>query len=171
MKLSRLTIYTMMGVIGAIAAGCGGNECYENHSALPLSGFYSAFTGSKIGINRLTIYGIGAPGDSMLYYDEMLNLAFLPFQLDTDTTTYVFAYMQFLEQGESVDVSNPKIPKDTISFIYDRKPWFVSPACGAMYFFDMKKVTYTNHFIDSVATEPTITNQNIENIKIFFNAE
>ena len=162
--MSSLLVATLLSVM----AGCGTSECYENHSALPLAGFYSA-TGQAVTVRRLTVFGIGAPGDSVLYYDQTMSEAYVPFRIDRDTTTFVLAYMAYLEEGQRVDINSPSIPKDTIDFIYERKPWFVNPACGAMYFYDMKDVKFTRHLLDSISTEPVITNQNSVNIKIFFN--
>ena len=158
----RFCIAILGMVLPIIIGGCSGSECYDNHSALPLAGFYSYPYGQKISLNRLTIYGVGAPGDSMLYYQQTLNEAYLPFRLDSDTTTYVLEYMA-TEGAEAMPVFS-----DTITFVYERKPWFVSPACGAMYFYDIKAVKHTDFLIDSISTEDVITNANMQNIKIFF---
>ena len=152
----------------ALALSCGGNECYDNHSALPLADFYSVETFGQVSVNRLEVYGVGSPGDSILYYDETLSQAYLPFRLWSDTTTYVFAYLSFLPQGDNVNQDTSLVPHDTVTFIYKRQPWFVSPACGAMYYFDIDTVRHTHVLIDSIYTEPRITNANASNIKIFF---
>lgn len=149
-----------------LMASCSGTECYENHSALPLANFFSSQTRQKISIQRLEIYGIGAPGDSVLYTPATLSDAYLPFRLWEDTTSYVFAYHS-LSDGQDED--NSAVPSDTITFCYTPKEWFVSPACGAMYFYEMKEVRHTNLLIDSVSFNPLITNENIANIQIFFN--
>lgn len=144
----------MVTALTALAA-CSGSECYDNHSALPLAAFYNAENGAAINIGPMTIYGIGAPSDSILYYDQTLSQAYLPFRITANETAYVFEYAD-------------SIPADTVRFSYNRKPWFVNPACGAMYFFDMRDVDYTTSVIDSVATDETITNVNAVNIKIYF---
>lgn len=141
-----------------LATGCSGSECYDNHSAMPLAAFYSAQNGAAVNVGPVTIQGVGAPNDSVLYFEETLNQAYLPFRLAEDETTYIFEYAA-------------AIPADTIKFKYRPKPWFVSPACGAMYFFDMEETQYTTFAIDSIATEPTITNVNTANIKIYFKGD
>lgn len=195
-----------LSIAVAAATGCSNNDCYENHSAMPLADFYSTETMGKVSVNDLEIYGIGAPGDSILYH-QTLSQAYLPFRVWQDTTTYVFAYMSFLEEEEPDDPENPEnpdntdspdnsensddsevskpllvprmrtgantdfVPRDTVTFIYDRLPWYVSPGCGAMYFFEMKEVRHTSHLIDSIYVEPRITNLNASNIKIFFKSD
>lgn len=153
------------------AVGCSSSECYENHSALPLADFFSAETNAAVSVSRLEIYGIGAPGDSILYYDETLSQAYLPFRLGQDTTKYVFAYLSYLSAGSDVEDDTDMVPHDTVTFIYKPLPWFVSPSCGAMYFFDMEKVEHTSLLIDSIYVNPRITNENAANIKIFFKSD
>lgn len=151
----------------ALAAGCSGNECYENHSALPLAYFYDAESQRQVSLQRVEIYGVGAPGDSVLYPPQNLNEAYLPFRLWQDSTRYVFAYYGLLP--DSIAQEFPElVTRDTLTFCYSPKEWFVSPACGAMYFYDMKQVRHTDFLIDSVAFNDVITNENAVNIKIFF---
>lgn len=153
-------------LVPGIFMGCSGSECYENHSALPLASFYSAESQQSVTLQQVEIYGIGAPGDSILYTRQNLNQAYLPFRIWEDSTRYVFAYLAGIT--DSVATPDFKVPTDTITFRYNRKEWFVSPACGAMYFFEMKNVTHTSNLIDSIACNPLITNENSTNIKIFF---
>lgn len=150
-----------------ILSGCSGNECYDNHSALPLAAFYNYATMKAVSVNGLEIYGVGAPGDSILYKAQTLGEAYLPFRLWEDTTTYVFAYRGFVP--DSIATEFPElVPCDTLTFVYTPKEWFVSPACGAMLFFDMDTVIHTSFLIDFVSWNKVITNENVSNIKIFF---
>lgn len=164
---SRLWPVLTAAALAVAASGCSGNECYENHSALPLASFYSSASLQPVSIVRLQIYGIGAPGDSILYPPQTLGEAYLPFRLWQDTTQYVLAYTGMIP--DSIATEFPEaIPRDTLTFVYRPKEWFVSPACGAMYFYDMDTVCHTSLLIDSVSYNDVITNANIANIKIFF---
>jgi len=90
-----------------------------------------------------------------------INQLYLPFRLDQDTTRYVFRYLQ--EDLAQADI------RDTVTFIYDRNPRFVSSACGVSYVFGIKKIRYTRSIIDSVACPlEEITNMDTENLSIFF---
>lgn len=160
-----LAAYLASTALALLAGGCSGNECYENHSALPLASFYEATTMQPVMVQGLEIYGIGAPNDSVLYKTGNLSQAYLPFRIWEDSTQYVFKYVGAV----SDDIDYPvEAPADTITFRYKPKEWFESPACGAMYFFDMKEVTHTDLLIDSIAYNEVITNENVTNIKIFF---
>lgn len=154
----------------AILSACGGSECYENHSALPLAYFYNSATQQQVSLNNVKIYGVGAPNDSVLYPSQSLNEAYLPFKIWEETTTYVFQYNAMV--SDSLAYARPElVPRDTVTFHYTPKEWFVSPACGAMYFFEMKSVDHTSLLIDSIYCNELITNDNIANIKIFFKGE
>lgn len=153
------------GVMAAIMllAGCSSDECYENKNSLPLAGFYSSDSIPKeISIDYVSIYGIGAPGDSVLH-DSVSGLkeSYLPFRIDQEQTTYVIQYLQGILGRLRV--------ADTITFDYEIKPWFESKACGASYRYVMRNIHTTHHVIDSV-TCPTgeIDNKNAVNLRIYF---
>lgn len=163
----RKSIYSLVIIFSVIVLlGCSSSECYDNHSALPLANFFSATTRQKVAIQKLEIYGVGAPNDSILYTPQTLQEAYLPFRIWQDTTQYVFMYAALVT--DSIAVNFPeRVPRDTITFTYKSKEWFVSPACGAMYFFEMERVEHTSLLIDSIAYNKVITNENASNIQIF----
>lgn len=153
--------------LAVMMGACAGSECYDNHSALPLAYFYNSATKKQVRIQGLEIYGVGAPNDSILYTPQSLQEAYLPFRLWDESTTYVLRYVSAIP--DSIAQERPDlVPRDTITFRYTPKEWFVSPACGAMYFFDMKGTDHTGVLIDSIACDETITNANVANIRIFF---
>lgn len=157
----------LTGAMLALMCGCSNSECYDNHSALPLATFYASSSLQPVTLQKLEIYGIGAPNDSVLYAPQSLKEAYLPFRIWEDSTQYVFSYYGLVP--DSVSSKFPElVPTDTVTFRYRPKEWFVSPACGAMYFFDMEKVSHTSFLIDSISTNEVITNENASNIKIFF---
>ena len=147
----------------AIMAGCSGDECYDNKNSLPLAGFYSSDSVPKaITLDSISIYGIGAPGDSILQ-DSVRGLSesYLPFRIDQPSTTYVIRYLTgILGEWEIAD---------TITFNYDIEPWFVSSACGVVYDYKVTGIETTHYVIDSVTCPVgTITNADIENLRIYF---
>ena len=98
----------------------------------------------------------------MLYSSgQALNIVYLPFRNSANETSYVFHYTQ---QDISGDEYN-----DTLTFGYESLPYFASEECGAMYRYDIKRLDYTRHLIDSVViTDSLITNTDVERIKIYF---
>lgn len=146
--------------------GCSSDECLQNRNALPLAGFYASSAEDagekKISVDSLEVFGIGAPGDSILYPGpKAISELYLPFRLDRDTTRYVFRYLH--KEFARLNLT------DTVTFIYSRRPRFVSAACGVSYVFGMDSIRCSTNLIDSV-TCPSgeITNMDVENLHIYF---
>ncbi len=159
--MTRHKLYAILLPVAILLTACASKECYDNQNSLPLAGFYSA-VGQKLQVDSLTIYGIGAPGDSVLTDTcPPMTQMYLPFRID--------------DRGETTFVVRPDggeyagYKPDTIIFRYDMSPKFVSEACGVVYIYKMQSITTTRHFIDSI-TCPTgeISNHPGENIRIYF---
>lgn len=157
-------LFLSVAAIGlAMLQGCNASGCTDNKSSLPLAGFYSYRTLEPITVNDISVGAVGAPNDSLLLDKGSANRLYMPFNIGEDQTTYFIRYT-----AEGMD--NPEL-FDTITFHYDRIPYFASEECGAMYSYQIKSVTNTFHRIDSLAiTRPTINNMDRESIRIFFNA-
>ena len=109
------------------------------------------------------MYGIGAPGDSILSTgSRAVSNLYLPFRIDSDTTSYVFNLIN--KAYEPYDIT------DTVTFVYSREARFVSAACGASYVYTIQDIRNTGLLIDSVVVPGgRITNADMENIQIYFN--
>lgn len=151
-------------VMITILSGCSSDECYDNKNALPLAGCYGVSDGriSEVSVDSVEVYGVGAPGDSLLQTGATaLRQFFIPFRIDSDTTRYVFRYLH--QVAVTADL------RDTVTFIYDREARFVSSACGASYVYQIREIRNTGLIIDSVVCPAMqITNADVENIKIYF---
>lgn len=146
-----------------LMAACASDECNDNKNSLPLAEFYSSLpTPERVSIDSVSVFGIGAPGDSVLVDSaSSLQQVYLPFRIDQPSTTYVIRYLQRVLAEQNM--------ADTIRFDYAISPQFVSSACGAVYYYDDIRISHTNHFIDSVTCPGNrITNANLANIFIYF---
>ena len=47
-------------------AACNTSGCTENQNSIPLAGFYSSATEAQVSLDSVGVYGVGAPGDSLL---------------------------------------------------------------------------------------------------------
>lgn len=144
-----------------ITATACSDTCTENKNAVPLAGFYASGSGiaDRISVDSVEVIGAGMPADSALSAASVRkDELYLPFRIDSDTTTYIFAERRRDAPRES-----------TVRFIYSRTPRFVSVECGVSYIFDIRKIVCEGTLIDSVVC-PTgfIDNTNAENIRIFF---
>ena len=140
---------------------CGSSECFDNQNTLPLAGFYSMQTGKEIIVDSLTVYGAGAPGDSVLLDNGQVSSLYMPMPLSGSSASFVFHYnMKALDFVEF---------NDTLTIDYECYPQFVSNECGAIYKYDVSDFRYTTHLIDSVAI-PTMKFDNVDKvvIKVFY---
>lgn len=162
-KGSGITIAAALSAMlaPAVLTGCAG-ECTENRAALPLAAFYvGGDTTQKATVDSLSVRGIGAPGDSVLFEGTADNV-YLPFRIDADTTRYIFASAR----------KEPLARPDTVSFIYERILRLSTPECGASYYYRIDRITNTGTMIDSVVCpQGYVDNANIENLRIYFNPE
>ena len=161
-----------------VVAGCAADDCLDNRSSLPLAVFYDSDTDGPVMADMLTVYGVGAPGDSLLYDNVSTGKVYLPFRLDSDTTRYVFKYMQYASASQGDDgvvgrngatVEDNGVPQDTLTFVYKRLPWFAGVACGAIYEFEIEKVAHTSFAIDRIdLLVDVVDNKDRESFRIYF---
>lgn len=144
--------------------GCTTDECLQNKTALPYAGMYSSGGDGKqkLSVDSLQVYGYGVPHDSTLSSGSSpITSLYLPFRIDHDTTTYVFRYLH--KRLAAMDIT------DTIRFIYNRSPRFVSSACGVSYVYEIRDIQHTDMLIDSVVCpQMSIDNMDTENLQIYF---
>lgn len=141
---------------------CNDIGCTDLRSSMPLAGFYSSSTDSKISVDSILLGGIGAPNDSLLVDSGAITSSlYLPFRSENTSTSYFIKYI-------SVALDYPQLT-DTVTFNYTSTPYFVSADCGAMYVYEVKSVIHTRHLIDSIAiTDSVINNIDMERIKFYF---
>jgi hypothetical protein len=109
----------------------------------------------------LSIGGVDAPNDSLILDNTSASEVYLPFRAGYDTTQFYFHY--------NLTGIDDTAYNDTLSFTYNRLPYFASSDCGAMYRYEITEFTTTHHLIDSIAlVDSCITNVDRETIKIFF---
>jgi len=120
----------------------------------------SSQTPQSVAFDTLRISGLGTPDDSVMTVCNS-SQAYLPFNIESHTTSFVFAYHDM-----------PEVLNDTLTFTYDINPWFESSKCGVIYRYDVKGISHTTHFVDSVRCPGgVIDNTPGQNIFIYFRAE
>lgn len=131
---------------------CSNDTCVDNGNSLPLAAFYH--DKSQVTVNNLTVWGIGAPGDTLMADNESLSQVYMPLRATAEQTKYAINY------GGAYN--------DTITFNYKAVPFFHSVECGAMYNFEIESLSHTTNGIDSVIMdEKVITNADKVNIRIY----
>lgn len=159
--LTRHIVIALIAAAVCIVGGCT-PECLDLKNSIPRAGFYDydATTETALTLPSVTIYGIGAPGDSALLRNTSAKLVYLPLRLNVNECRYVIHYSY---GGYNDDASN-----DTVSLAYTPLPQFVSHECGALYFFKLDEVTHTNHLLRNVTHSDTVKNIDVEYLQFFF---
>jgi hypothetical protein len=113
--------------------------------------------------DTVTVYGLldeASRYDSVLYNNQRLKSASLPLRLDKDTTSFVFNFLT---------TAGVLWTQDTITFVHQNNPHFISEACGFVMYFTLDTVIHTTNRIDSISVNNNkITNDPSENIRMFF---
>jgi hypothetical protein len=155
-----LILITCLTTLLAISTACSNDSCYENGSSLPLASIYLG--DKQQSVSGLTIMGIGALGDSLLADSTTLSEIYLPLRANATTTSYAVTRWAYLNNAAVAF-------HDTITIAYRPVEFFHSIECGAMYNFDISKVTTTTAAIDSVVlVTPLVTNAITPALRIYF---
>lgn len=152
--------YLIFALLLALSA-CDTSDCEDNRNTLPLAAFMSSGENPQsIQLDTLRIAGIGAPADSVLSVYNA-SQTYIPFDNDSHVTSYVLEYNRI-----------PAALFDTVSFTYTPSPRFESTDCGVFYQYNMERIVYTTHFIDSVTCPGMmIDNTPGQNIFIYLRTE
>lgn len=162
-KVLRRLIVSVVVAVSVVA--CNTTGCMENQSSIPLAGLYSATDSSAIALRDISVGGVGAPSDSLIYSSgTTLTSVYLPLRANKNSTSFFFHYAQ---EGIDSDAYN-----DTITIDYESVPKFVSEECGAMYFYRVRGVAHTTHLIQGVeVTDSLISNFDTERLRIYFRVQ
>lgn len=169
MRGRKCSPHAIVAIVAAIiivaTVSCNTNGCLDNQSSIPLAGFYASESKSAATFDSLSIYGLGVPGDTLiLECGTSASQVYLPFDMSNDVTRYIISYGYYYLDDESYN--------DTLTFCYNRVPFFVSADCGAMYYFDITDYYSTTHLIDSIVVNTDrITNVDIETVEIYFRVD
>lgn len=165
--MGKFLIYILFGVSAVFMAmsGCNTSGCVDMRSSTPRADFMSSETQRGISLDSLEVTGIGAPGDSVLYTEsQRLTSIYLPMPPDVNAVSWRIAYMQSELAAYGI--------ADTISYSFERSPWFAGEDCGAMYRYRIKTLSYTTNLIDSVTiVDSLVVNIDQPTFNIYFRTE
>lgn len=161
--LTPLRLLLASAAAALMLTACDATGCIGNRNSLPLAGFYSAATDNAVSVTGLSVMGVGAPGDSLLYTSsQTLSQIYLPLRARDNSTTYQLTFTS----GEATDPD--AVAVDEITMEYTATPWFASEDCGAMYRYHIEKLEYTTRVIERVElVDSLITNFDVETIHIY----
>lgn len=133
---------------------CTAGSCFEETESYLKASFYNNVTKKLLAPDSLTLYGINK--DSLIYNKSVnIQTALLPLNTSAESCTF------------GIQINGIT---DTIEFRYSSYPHLISKECGYTYFHQLDTLPYfTKHMIKDIYTlNKTITNLNVENIRIFY---
>lgn len=152
-------------------SSCSTTVCADNRNTMPEAGFYDIDTGAAVSVVGLTVGGIDAPNDSLLYDNATTQLVYLPLRAAAEVTSFRFHFTgddyTDPETGETVTVTDYD---NIVTFYYSATPYFDGQECGAIEHFYLDRVDFTpgGHIVDIQIVDPNVTNEAKEYVHIFF---
>jgi Family of unknown function (DUF6452) len=146
------SLFIIVPAIILLIASCVAGSCFEETESYLKASFYLNTT--LTAPDSLTLYGLNS--DSLIY-NKTVNVqpALIPLNASKESSSFVL-------QVDGIS--------DTIEFRYTSYPHLISKECGYTFYHQLDTLPrFTKHFIKDIYTSnETITNLNVENIRIFY---
>lgn len=151
MKLVRFVIAVVF--VGGLLWQCAQDSVFLSNQNAVQVGFVSIYTNKDTTLNEFTAYGLNRT-DSIIYSKSKSQVAFLPLRYDQDSTAFI------IQNYANID---------TVIFTHSKEPYYVSADDGLTFNFQIKKVGFTENFINKVSIVYTGVNynENSQNVKIY----
>jgi hypothetical protein len=133
---------------------CTPGSCFEETESYLKASFYDNVKKTLHAPDSLTLYGLN--NDSMIYNKSAgIQPALIPLNSSTESCIFI------------IEINGIT---DTIEFHYSSYPHLISKECGYTFYHQLDtSPKHTNYIIKDIYTgNKTITNLNVENIRIFY---
>lgn len=154
-----------------VMQSCTTSVCTDNRNSIPEAGFYNVDNGEAVSLVGVTIGGIGAPNDSLLYDNQTVKLVYLPLRPDAEVTSFRFHFSSDdTSDPETGEVTPDHSHDDIVTFYYSGTPYFDGEECGAIMHYHIDRVDFTpdGHIVDIQLVDPIVTNEHKEYLRIYF---
>ncbi|HJE40157.1 MAG: hypothetical protein C7K11_02875 [Candidatus Amulumruptor caecigallinarius] len=168
---SVAAVLISVSAISLAMQSCTTSMCTDNRNSIPEAGFYDYATGEAANVVGVSIGGIDAPDDSLLYDNETVQLVYLPLRADAEVTSFRFHFSSDdVTDPETGEVTPDHTHDDIVTFYYSSTPYFEGEACGAILHYRIDRVDFTpnGHIADIELLDPNVTNEHKEYLKIYF---
>jgi hypothetical protein len=150
---SGVLIIILPGLI-LFLASCTQGSCFEETESYLKASFYTGDITPKLATpDSLTLYGLN--NDSIIYYKSgNVQPALIPLDASKESCAFVI-----IINGIA----------DSIEFRYSSYPHLISKECGYTFYHQLDTIIAKHHAIkDIYISNKSITNLNVENIRIFY---
>ncbi len=153
-KFIEVTLFIIVPVIVLLLHSCTPGSCFEETESYLKASFYDNATKTLLAPDSISLSGLN--NDSIIYNKiASLQLALIPLNASAESCAF------------SIKINGVT---DTLEFRYSSYPHLISKECGYTYYHQLDTLPkYTKHIIKDIYTSnETITNLNVENIRIFY---
>jgi hypothetical protein len=153
-KLISGSLIIIVPVIILLQLSCTTGSCFEETECYVKVSFYNNVTKTLHAPDSLTLYGLN--NDSLVYNNNFnIQPALIPLNASTDSCTFVIKINGIT---------------DSIEFRYNSSPHLISKECGYTFYHHLDTVFSIKHHAikDIFTSNKTVTNLNVENIRIFY---
>jgi hypothetical protein len=153
MKRFNPGVLILIIVITLTVFSCTEGSCFEETESYVKATFYLNETKKAIAPEFVSLNGFGM--DSVLYKNSAsLKVALIPLNSSAESSKFI------------ITINNVA---DTLEFRYSSYPHLISKECGYTYYHKLDTVLHSGLIIkDLTINNPTITNLNVENIRIYY---
>lgn len=146
--------YIILIIAGIYLPACTPEGCLEETESYLKASFYSSATGVQVKPDSITVHGNGMEFMKIYSGQRQLSIARLPLNPSTGSSDFVVK----INTGT-----------DNLSVTYSSYVHLISKECGYSFNHVIEGISSSNNLIDSVRIiNPQITNENLENIRIYF---
>jgi hypothetical protein len=142
-------------VILLFIVSCAQGSCFEETESYLKASFYDNETKKPTAPDSVTLYGLNADTTWLYTNTTGVSTALIPLNASSESSVFIIKI-----NGVT----------DTIEFRYNSYPHLISKECGYTFYhqLDSEPRHTFNAIIDIYAGSKTITNENGENIRIFY---
>jgi hypothetical protein len=155
MKRFILKGIIFISFIASVTVSCTQGSCFEETESYLKATFYTKINEVPKAIPPDTLSLAGLGQDSIIYNNSTgVKIALIPLNSSAESSTFIITINKVA---------------DTITFLYSSYPHLISKECGYTYYHSLDTVLHSDHIIKEIfKSNPTITNLNVENIRIFY---
>jgi hypothetical protein len=142
-------------VITLLIVSCAQGSCFEETESYLKASFYDNDTKKLTAPDSVTLYGLNLDTNKLYLNTTGVNTALIPLDASSEGSVFIIKINGIT---------------DTIEFRYSSYPHLISKECGYTFYHRLdSEPRHTFHAIKDIYTgSNTITNENGENIRIFY---
>lgn len=153
--MNRFIIKSLIFLSLLTAVACTEGSCFDETESYLKATFYTTFNERDVALAPDTFSMSGLGLDSIYKKTLTLKVALFPLNASAENSKFIITINKI---------------SDTVEFTYSSYPHLISKECGYTYYHQLvtDTILHTNNKFRYQVMNKTITNLNVENIRIFY---